>query len=131
MNTQTHAIPVPNQFQISEIPQASIQHPSSSTQIPHSELSEHFHTNLTMDDNDKGKSLPLLNDSNSIQLPNFPRAPLQFYLRDHELYYTSFYGPRYNETAIFIDYQEWYNSCLLYTSPSPRDGLLSRMPSSA
>ena len=31
---------------------------------------------------------------------------------------------------------EWYNSeeykpCLLYTSPSPRDGLLSRMPSSA
>ena len=25
----------------------------------------------------------------------------------------------------------WYNICLLYTSPSPRDGLLSRMPSSA
>ena len=24
-----------------------------------------------------------------------------------------------------------YNTCLLYTSPSPRDGLLSRMPSSA
>ena len=24
-----------------------------------------------------------------------------------------------------------YLSCLLYTSPSPRDGLLSRMPSSA
>ena len=23
------------------------------------------------------------------------------------------------------------NACLLYTSPSPRDGLLSRMPSSA
>ena len=26
---------------------------------------------------------------------------------------------------------EGQNSCLLYTSPSPRDGLLSRMPSSA
>ena len=26
---------------------------------------------------------------------------------------------------------EVVNSCLLYTSPSPRDGLLSRMPSSA
>ena len=28
---------------------------------------------------------------------------------------------------------EWflYSTCLLYTSPSPRDGLLSRMPSSA
>ena len=25
----------------------------------------------------------------------------------------------------------WLQSCLLYTSPSPRDGLLSRMPSSA
>ena len=27
--------------------------------------------------------------------------------------------------------QQRLNSCLLYTSPSPRDGLLSRMPSSA
>ena len=27
------------------------------------------------------------------------------------------------------EFQHWY--CLLYTSPSPRDGLLSRMPSSA
>ena len=26
---------------------------------------------------------------------------------------------------------DWYACCLLYTSPSPRDGLLSRMPSSA
>ena len=25
----------------------------------------------------------------------------------------------------------WFSDCLLYTSPSPRDGLLSRMPSSA
>ena len=41
------------------------------------------------------------------------------------------------ETAISdIDMQleagsEVINDCLLYTSPSPRDGLLSRMPSSA
>src|SRR5664279_1086669 len=28
-------------------------------------------------------------------------------------------------------YQLLYETCLLYTSPSPRDGLLSRMPSSA
>src|SRR5664279_5550452 len=26
---------------------------------------------------------------------------------------------------------QWLRNCLLYTSPSPRDGLLSRMPSSA
>ena len=30
-----------------------------------------------------------------------------------------------------VDIIELQNSCLLYTSPSPRDGLLSRMPSSA
>ena len=27
--------------------------------------------------------------------------------------------------------RDHFNACLLYTSPSPRDGLLSRMPSSA
>ena len=37
---------------------------------------------------------------------------------------------------IVSDSQNWminelFESCLLYTSPSPRDGLLSRMPSSA
>ena len=30
-----------------------------------------------------------------------------------------------------VSFDEFTNSCLLYTSPSPRDGLLSRMPSSA
>ena len=29
------------------------------------------------------------------------------------------------------NWDEWNKICLLYTSPSPRDGLLSRMPSSA
>ena len=38
--------------------------------------------------------------------------------------------------AVFVsatpgDYELERSSCLLYTSPSPRDGLLSRMPSSA
>ena len=37
---------------------------------------------------------------------------------------------------LFVDWEDnkfkaWSNACLLYTSPSPRDGLLSRMPSSA
>ena len=30
-----------------------------------------------------------------------------------------------------LNKREYSNTCLLYTSPSPRDGLLSRMPSSA
>ena len=33
--------------------------------------------------------------------------------------------------AYVEDFDVVYGSCLLYTSPSPRDGLLSRMPSSA
>ena len=32
---------------------------------------------------------------------------------------------------IFVNGCQQGNTCLLYTSPSPRDGLLSRMPSSA
>ena len=40
----------------------------------------------------------------------------------------------YEELSIngFRRVENWmYRPCLLYTSPSPRDGLLSRMPSSA
>ena len=38
-----------------------------------------------------------------------------------------------NKNTIFVITQMWLHidDCLLYTSPSPRDGLLSRMPSSA
>ena len=36
-----------------------------------------------------------------------------------------------NELEDFVDELIESTDCLLYTSPSPRDGLLSRMPSSA
>ena len=36
-----------------------------------------------------------------------------------------------NNTFHGVTQRHAYRSCLLYTSPSPRDGLLSRMPSSA
>ena len=35
------------------------------------------------------------------------------------------------ETNLIADGYYSQHACLLYTSPSPRDGLLSRMPSSA
>ena len=40
---------------------------------------------------------------------------------------------RFNEVPLYTEAQarEAFKGCLLYTSPSPRDGLLSRMPSSA
>ena len=40
------------------------------------------------------------------------------------------YFPDY-EKYLWIDCDAWVNDCLLYTSPSPRDATLSRMPSSA
>ena len=42
----------------------------------------------------------------------------------------NWYGQDYDTTHL-LGYNPEYNPCLLYTSPSPRDGLLSRMPSSA
>ena len=39
------------------------------------------------------------------------------------------YSKRAGDRIAKIKYE--YHDCLLYTSPSPRDGLLSRMPSSA
>ena len=45
-----------------------------------------------------------------------------------------FSGIIFGQLEMFVDIALGYgllNFCLLYTSPSPRDGLLSRMPSSA
>ena len=36
-----------------------------------------------------------------------------------------------DRTAVAKDDAKWALDCLLYTSPSPRDGCRSRMPSSA
>ena len=38
---------------------------------------------------------------------------------------------KFDSTEYITVPNNWSTSCLLYTSPSPRDGLLSRMPSSA
>ena len=40
-------------------------------------------------------------------------------------------GPFVADAYADVDEEEEEYGCLLYTSPSPRDGLLSRMPSSA
>ena len=42
-------------------------------------------------------------------------------------------APSSGTANIFVNFLDLIqpNTCLLYTSPSPRDGLLSRMPSSA
>ena len=40
-------------------------------------------------------------------------------------------GPSMPDRLLALDTMYINSICLLYTSPSPRDGLLSRMPSSA
>ena len=40
-------------------------------------------------------------------------------------------GLLHRGTEKLIENKTYTQACLLYTSPSPRDGLLSRMPSSA
>ena len=53
-------------------------------------------------------------------------APV-FYNAEYDFYALS----RHEDVAAGLKDFATYSSCLLYTSPSPRDGLLSRMPSSA
>ena len=64
-------------------------------------------------------------------------------LCDKDFYYSiQAFSPEIDKNMIYLDgtYDQMksmtemlpkHNTCLLYTSPSPRDGLLSRMPSSA
>ena len=40
-------------------------------------------------------------------------------------------GKQWANNKLITNLEETFEPCLLYTSPSPRDGLLSRMPSSA
>ena len=72
---------------------------------------------------------------------NNNKMPLKISSKKH-IYFTSPEDPsrhkRFDEDMEVGDKVHWTyedydrcNSCLLYTSPSPRDGLLSRMPSSA
>ena len=56
-------------------------------------------------------------------------APFASLLRDPELY-DQFDDIILTHTCREVD-ELAFSACLLYTSPSPRDGLLSRMPSSA
>ena len=66
----------------------------------------------------------LLNDNFDVQLFKFGD---ELRLLD-SLDYTD---KQTNLANAFHSLQPLYKNCLLYTSPSPRDGLLSRMPSSA
>ena len=61
-----------------------------------------------------------------------PGAVMHGYSAEFEKNFLDSLSRRHGTKRVYanVAYQE-YIACLLYTSPSPRDGLLSRMPSSA
>ena len=65
----------------------------------------------------------------------FKNPPIKLKLLDKSLHYKLlllpdlYFGEAYANGSAVIE--NGTLTCLLYTSPSPRDGLLSRMPSSA
>ena len=61
---------------------------------------------------------------------NFELLTIPTYVGLAAYRYTDGIDQHYNEVSIGADF-DFFSVCLLYTSPSPRDGLLSRMPSSA
>ena len=83
-------------------------------------------------------------DNDNCDLNHYPSAPYgtaddTIYGDNYVRYLYVCYTSSYNKVVtyeivgdcweMYVD--DNYNICLLYTSPSPRDGLLSRMPSSA
>ena len=66
---------------------------------------------------DRSKELPVLYESDA-------KDSITLYLKNEEI-------QRLIEEASDENEAVQLQACLLYTSPSPRDGLLSRMPSSA
>ena len=69
---------------------------------------------------------------NKVEIDNETVADITNEIQDGAM---AFLKAEYRVLGIFVvvvGLLLWFlNGCLLYTSPSPRDGLLSRMPSSA
>ena len=82
-------------------------------------------------------------DLSSIDAEQYPYLTLRFFTLDEldqtpsqlnswEVYFEGVPELSFNQSLNYTFSNDTIaNSCLLYTSPSPRDGLLSRMPSSA
>ena len=80
-----------------------------------------------------GASIPLtgLINSKEINLNKNSKESIPIKLSSNENPYGPSEKVRDAIVSAFDEVCRYPYSCLLYTSPSPRDGLLSRMPSSA
>ena len=84
---------------------------------------------------DQENTAPTAPETTPIETPSKP-DPIVFLEEDEDLdshYEKSLQGFQEEEivTGKVTEITDDFVTCLLYTSPSPRDGLLSRMPSSA
>src|SRR5680860_1568821 len=75
-------------------------------------------------------SLDLDEETTNPQIQSFPNKKIIDFSENIYLEKLDFRFPDESEGEILI-VSDVTSTCLLYTSPSPRDGLLSRMPSSA
>ena len=78
------------------------------------------HYNFPVSEQDVFREMYERGDQNKIRKEGFSLLDMKNYLEAHGF-----------EGDGFVAEIEQLQTCLLYTSPSPRDGLLSRMPSSA
>ena len=76
----------------------------------------------------------ITDDNGDTILYHAPTAQFEYYIDtvwtnagSHSVIMLDSYGDGWQSTSMAGSFR----ACLLYTSPSPRDGLLSRMPSSA
>ena len=92
------------------------------------ELPDDFEENLNLKDHPKadsnGPSLPLPSQAANGTAAQTSASAMAFPAKPDDIPLDPF-------AALAAMPPSMSNTCLLYTSPSPRDGLLSRMPSSA
>ena len=76
-------------------------------------------------------NLPMINVDTDMIIPKQFLKTIKRTGLGKSLFFEMRYDEKENPINDFILNNDPFNNCLLYTSPSPRDGLLSRMPSSA
>ena len=75
--------------------------------------------------------LPIVNIDTDMIIPKQFLKTIKRTGLGKNLFFEMRYDDQGKEIDNFVLNNDPFNNCLLYTSPSPRDGLLSRMPSSA
>ena len=115
---QIPTIPTPNVFQPTN-PEITVSQPANPTTptVTKTKNPGRIAAGKKLAENNKQKKLDQLSKKQTnLEIEQPKETSYQYY----------FYAG-----ALAIGSYVLYRSCLLYTSPSPRDGLLSRMPSSA